>query len=436
MFFCRRCIAVLVNAFVVVLGVLGTSLYVWGVDAQRNEADDVFQQFSQSIFQVQIINVQSGSQSSIGSGFVVKDSGLIATNFHVISELIDKPERYKAQILKEQKVIELQLVGFDVVNDLAILRSLDQQYIGVPLLLSSQALKKGEALFSIGNPHDIGMTVVQGIYNGLVDHRFVDSIHFSGAINSGMSGGPTLNRNGEVVGVNVASSGNQIGFLVPVNKLFTLLQQPEYEAENNPYDLIAKQVSAFSDVMIGTLLENEWPKDTMGKAEIVGKLSERLECWGDSEQKEALGLEFVSKGCKNQDRIFIHRQFDMGKIEYEYHYTASNDWNSVSFYRFMQTKITGVIPINRVDKESVNNFTCEVTVVGGTSSINMNVNKKVNYCVRSYKKIPNLYDVFYLATTIDKDNSAMMEHFTLSGVTKTSASQFLQRFIGALSWTH
>ena len=66
MFF-YRCIAVLVNAFVLMVGVLSTSSYVWGVEAQRNEADDVFQQFSQSIFQVQIINVQSGSQSSIGS---------------------------------------------------------------------------------------------------------------------------------------------------------------------------------------------------------------------------------------------------------------------------------------------------------------------------------------------------------------------------------
>ncbi|MGS2716736.1 S1C family serine protease [Eionea flava] len=433
MVFVCRYMAVLANVFVVV-GCLGTSLYAWGVETQRNEADDVFQQFSQSIFQVQIINVQSGSQSAIGSGFVVKGGELIATNYHVISELIDKPKRYKAQILKGRQAVELQLVGFDVVNDLAILRTLDKQAIGIPLLLSSQALKKGETLFSIGNPHDIGMTVVQGIYNGLVDHRFVDSIHFSGAINSGMSGGPTLNHNGEVVGINVASSGNQIGFLVPVNKLFTLLQKPEYDAKDNPHDLIAKQVTSFSDSMIKELLKNEWPKDIMGKAEIVGKLSERLECWGDSEQKEALGLEFVSKGCKNQDRIFIHRQFDMGKIEYEYHYTTSHNWSSLAFYRFMQTKITGATPINRVNKESVNNFTCEVTVVGDQSSNGTAGNKKVNYCVRSYKKIPHLYDVFYLATTIDKDNNAMMEHFTLSGVTQASASQFLQRFTGALSW--
>jgi len=172
----------------------------------------------------------------------------------------------------------------------------------------------------------------------------------------------------------------------------------------------------------------------MANTRIVGKISDRLECWGDSDQREEVGLEFISKGCRNQDRIFIHDQFDMGKIEYEYHYTQADDWNSIAFYRFMQTKIAGARPINRVNKESVNNFSCDISVVDDVSLGGQSLKKKVNYCVRSYKRIPDLYDVFYLATSIDKNNVAIMEHFTFSGVTQQSANQFLQRFIDTLSW--
>ena len=60
--------------------------------------------------------------------------------------------------------------------------------------------------------------------------------------------------------------------------------------------------------------------------------------------------------------------------------------------------------------------------------------KKMSYCVRSYKHVNNLYDVFYISSSIDRSNDALMEHFTLSGVTKLSAHRFLDRFMESASW--
>ena len=77
----------------------------------------------------------------------------------------------------------------------------------------------------MGNPLDLGMTILPGTYNGIAGGSFYDRIHFSGSINPGMSGGPVINRNGQVVGINVATAGNQVSFLVPVHKVMDLLAE-------------------------------------------------------------------------------------------------------------------------------------------------------------------------------------------------------------------
>ena len=59
--------------------------------------------------------------------------------------------------------------------------------------ISDTTPTKGEELFSLGNPHDLGMIVVPGTYNGLKKESFNDRIHFTGSVNSGMSGGPVVN---------------------------------------------------------------------------------------------------------------------------------------------------------------------------------------------------------------------------------------------------
>ena len=122
--------------------------------------------------------------------------------------MIDRPENYRVElIVNDDDTRDLELMAVDVVHDLAVLR-LDQPWSGY-LRLARQRPVMGEQLFSFGNPHDLGLTIVQGTFNGLLEKSLYEKIHFTGAINPGMSGGPTLNRFGEVVGVNVSTAGNQ-----------------------------------------------------------------------------------------------------------------------------------------------------------------------------------------------------------------------------------
>ena len=117
---------------------------------------------------------------------------------------------------------DLSLLDIDVVNDLALLRSRDLDL--APLEVRSEAPAQGETIYSLGNPHDIGFTVIPGTYNGLEAGSYYEHIHFSGSVNAGMSGGPVIDRRGGVVGVNVSSAGNQLSFLVPAQALSALIQ--------------------------------------------------------------------------------------------------------------------------------------------------------------------------------------------------------------------
>ena len=76
-------------------------------------------------------------------------------------------------------------------------------------------MSQGERIYSLGNPLDIGFAVIEGTYNGLVERSFYPTIFFAGSLNPGVSGGPTLDQQGRVIGINVAArrDGEQVSFL-------------------------------------------------------------------------------------------------------------------------------------------------------------------------------------------------------------------------------
>ncbi len=193
---------------------------------QSKNAQQLFEQLRDWVYQVRVIDIASGDKYSIGSGFQVSASGLVATNFHVVSSYVHDQHKYRLELVhKDGQTTDIKLQAFDVIHDLAILYShrLDTAF----LPLSSASLKQGDRIFSMGNPHDLGMTIIEGTYNGLVQHVRHGQILFSGSLNSGMSGGPALDPQGRVIGINVSKGGDDISFLVPVDKLQELMQQAE-----------------------------------------------------------------------------------------------------------------------------------------------------------------------------------------------------------------
>jgi S1-C subfamily serine protease len=200
-------------------------------DDERNNID-VYQKYS-----VGVVNITSTSvaydffyravpQSGMGSGAIIDTQGHIVTNFHVIrdAELLEVT-------LPNKTKHKAKVVGTDANNDLAVIQ-IDVPRGGLtPIPMgTSKGLQVGQKVLAIGNPFGLDRTMTTGIISALgrsiqsENGRIIDDIiQTDASINHGNSGGPLLNNQGQIIGINAAivspnDTGNYgIGFAIPVD---------------------------------------------------------------------------------------------------------------------------------------------------------------------------------------------------------------------------
>ena len=150
-----------------------------------------------------------------GTGFIITKDGFIVTNAHILSG----GSRINA-ITYDQKVIDAQLVGYDALFDIAILK-IEGDY-NVLTFANSEDIQIGEKVIAIGNPLGLQFSVSEGIVSAV--HREGISelnsyIQTDAALNPGNSGGPLINKNGEVIGINnfKINTGESLGFALESN---------------------------------------------------------------------------------------------------------------------------------------------------------------------------------------------------------------------------
>jgi len=171
---------------------------------------------------------QERQSSALGSGFIIDAKGIVVTNNHVI----DGAEDIVVQVNGEKK-FNAKVVGADPLSDIAVLQ-LDTKEKFIPVKFGdSDKARIGDWVIAIGNPFGLGGTVTSGIISarnrsiGL--SRYEDYIQTDASINSGNSGGPLFNMDGDVIGINTAilgRSGNVgIGFSIPSNSAKIVIDQ-------------------------------------------------------------------------------------------------------------------------------------------------------------------------------------------------------------------
>jgi serine protease Do len=171
-----------------------------------------------------------GPTGSLGSGFVIREDGLIVTNRHVIAGARTVHVR-----MPDGRELPARIVGSDAVTDLALLK-IDAGHLPALRLGSSQAVSVGDPVIAIGNPYGLGQSVSAGIVSArgriLEDDPYIDFLQTDAAINRGNSGGPLMTRDGTVVGVTSAifsPSGGSVGlgFAIPAETVTAVTREIE-----------------------------------------------------------------------------------------------------------------------------------------------------------------------------------------------------------------
>ena len=167
--------------------------------------------------------------SSLGSGFIIKEEGIVITNNHVIANAED------ILIRVGDKEYNAEVIGADPYMDLAVLKMKTKDKFKTVSFGDSNKARVGDWVVAIGNPFGLGGTVTSGIISarnrqiGLT--RYEDFIQTDASINQGNSGGPLFNLKGEVIGVNTAiiapgqSGSIGIGFAIPSNAASNVIDQ-------------------------------------------------------------------------------------------------------------------------------------------------------------------------------------------------------------------
>lgn len=395
----------------------------------------VFTQYKNRLAQIRIVDKTTNSKTTIGSGFFVNNNGLIATNYHVISKHVFEPKQYRIEFVlhdhdKTKKIFPAKLINFDVIHDLALLET---KLTNTSFLkLNKTELKKGEKIFSIGNPLDLGMAIIVGTYNGITDDSMNERIHLSSAINSGMSGGPSITDKGNIIGVNVASAGNQIGFLVPVKYLKTLIRNVKQNTKIQPKEFIpqvSKQIIQNQNSYISKILNAPFKVKKLGKYQVPDKLAEYLTCWGDSETKD-LPYKASQNSCATKNDIFLAQGFTTGDIHYSHTHISAKDMNSFRFAHILQDYFKRPEVILTGKKKHFTNYKCKTNFIKAN-----NINFKLSFCLRGYKHLDNVYDMMLSAASLNEKNTAIQTNLILAGISYENANSFSQKYLEAFSWT-
>ena len=395
--------------------------------AADSGADQVFARYQDQVVQIRVLDASSGSQSAVGSGFVVSTAGDVVTNYHVVSPLIHKPERYRAEIVhSDDHRSPLTLLDFDAIHDVALVRTNRPQ--SNYFRFRSEPVAKGTRVFSIGNPQDLGMTIVEGTHSGLMEQTLYESIHFTGSLNSGMSGGPAVTADGSVVGVNVATSGNQLSFLVPAKFAGRMLPARAGEQRQQWLDKLRDQLLEHQENYLQRIFSNEWPTTSLGPYRVPGKIAEFVRCWGDSQQRDEWLYKTTTQTCSFEDSIYLARDLRSGTLRFAHTYLSSEQLNRFRFYGLYQNRFSSVRSSARYgNEEHVGSLSCVDDLVERD-----NLKMKAVFCIRGYKKLQGLYDSILRIATLDRNHAGLQSTVTLTGVSFHNARTFGQRFLHSI----
>jgi serine protease Do len=273
----------------------------------------VFERFKPSILTIEVHPLQGQARSVLGSGYVVGPGARIVTNYHVVASYIQHPGRYRLQVKSGSVATPATLLAFDLINDLALLEA---PVKAPPLKLAAATGSPGAPIIAFGNPEGLGLSLIEGVFNGFAEKGFVDRMLLSMPLNSGMSGGPILSASHEVVGTNVSVfwRSNSLSFGVPVAAVHALLKAPAVATTEEALRVEAgRQLAALEQRAVARAIKPflEAVERVPVGAAAMPRPPEAFECWNHTREEELEGISKTSYQCNLQ---FTPSLEDLGEV--------------------------------------------------------------------------------------------------------------------------
>jgi len=399
------------------------------------------------LLQVRTLLKTQDSQSSAGSGFLVDEAGHLVTNYHVVSLYAQQPARHRlVYATVDGRQGALQLLAFDVVNDLALLKPVDPVALAgrgsVALRPAHEPLPRGARIYAMGNPLDVGFALAEGTYNGPVERSFVDTLFFGGSLSAGMSGGPALDEQGRLVGVNVAArrDGEQVSFLVPAAPVRVLIERGRGAAPitTPAWPDITKQLLDHGARLAEAFIAQPWRSAGHARYTIPVPQETFLRCWGRGSPQAVRGLQFERSDCMMSHRTFVNGRLLTGFLTVRH---EAYDGSKLGGLRFAERYSSSFRneTMGHDDRHRTAPRCVERQVRSGAAGAPGTdqaepLPLKAVICLRAYKKLEGLHDLSVLVATLDGRVQGVQGRLDAHGVSAASAQRLAQHYLDGYAW--
>jgi len=382
------------------------------------------------LLQVRSLLKTGRTQSSVGSGFLVGTSNLVLTNYHVVSQFALDPDTYTGEWVDTAgQRGNIELLAVDVLHDLAVVR-VNRYGTGYFKLGDKPVtLTQGQYLYSLGNPLDLGFAISEGSFNGVIARSFYEQLMFTGPINAGMSGGPSVTVDGAVAGINVSKrlDGELVSFLVPARYAQELLKKVDPEAKP-PKDftaIVAQQLLVHQKAMIDQLLAKPLTAKAMGPYSVPVRESEQMRCWGRSNDRDSFSVEVTN--CAMESSLFVSSSLQTGQVQIQHQYMKSTGLDEMRFAVLSSNSFKNESFGSHKDKRLTGPMCTEQFVKNSTLPM------RAVMCVRAYRKFDGLYDFALLTSSTDEGKMNLQSRLDARGVSYENGLRASRAFLESLA---
>jgi S1-C subfamily serine protease len=389
-------------------------------------ARDILARVRPAVVQIKGFFGGNTAQAFHGTGFAVAPDGIFMTNYHVVAEQVQFPDKYRLEYrTPDGKTGAVTVLAIDVRHDLAVVKATG--HAPDPVELQPVVPTKGERAYAIGFPLDVGLTITEGVSNGRVEDSFDPRIHYSGAINGGMSGGPALNAAGAVIGVNVSGYRFEqlVSFLVPAEHARALLERAltQKVASGARKDVLT-QLKAHAADLTGAL------KGAMATQAVAGytlpaKLAPFIDCNAAGDPSPDQPVHMVRINCSAKAGLYVQQGLYSGDLRYSHYVLTTEKLDAWRFARRLSdiAAATGA----HGSRKHVGTFACE----------NANVKLRgfdaaLMVCVRAYRKLDGLHDFTVRVSSLNGGKRGFASHLDMYGMEFAAGMDFIRRYVGAM----